>query len=194
MSDDSENSTEQLSQVALSDLSAVEGGRGIFIFTKASRVLLSWWRIHLQCRRPGLDLWVGKIPLRREQQPTPVFWPGEFHGLYSPWGCRVRHNWSDFHFTRQVERCCRTRALPLIALNPQREPGTPRSWVITILYLQQVCPSHGITEGKPDSTKSSPVSWQSGNHESKGEKTTKVAHVWQAASPRFISSSNARSD
>ena len=19
---------------------------------------------------------------------TPVFWPGEFHGLYSPWGCR----------------------------------------------------------------------------------------------------------
>ena len=18
--------------------------------------------------------------------PTPVFWPGEFHGLYSPWG------------------------------------------------------------------------------------------------------------
>ena len=23
---------------------------------------------------------------RREQQPTPGFWPGEFHGLYSPWG------------------------------------------------------------------------------------------------------------
>ena len=19
---------------------------------------------------------------------TPVFWPGEFHGLYSPWGCK----------------------------------------------------------------------------------------------------------
>ena len=28
---------------------------------------------------------VGKIPLRRERLPTPVFWPGEFHGLYSPW-------------------------------------------------------------------------------------------------------------
>ena len=26
--------------------------------------------------------WVGKIPWRREQLPTPVFWPGEFHGLY----------------------------------------------------------------------------------------------------------------
>ena len=26
-----------------------------------------------------------KIPWRREQPPTPVLWPGEFHGLYSPW-------------------------------------------------------------------------------------------------------------
>ena len=39
----------------------------------------------LQCRRPGLDPWVGKIPWRRGKLPTPVFWPGEFHGLYSPW-------------------------------------------------------------------------------------------------------------
>ena len=30
--------------------------------------------------------WVGKIPWRRERLPTPVFWPGGFHGLYSPWG------------------------------------------------------------------------------------------------------------
>ena len=39
----------------------------------------------LQCRRPGFDPWVGKIPWRRESLCTPVFWPGEFHGLYSPW-------------------------------------------------------------------------------------------------------------
>ena len=45
-------------------------------------------RICLQCGRPVLDPWVGKIPWRREQLPTPVFWPGEFHGLYSPWGCK----------------------------------------------------------------------------------------------------------
>ena len=43
--------------------------------------------------RPGFDPWVEKIPWRREQQPTPVFWPGEFHGErnlagYSPWGRR----------------------------------------------------------------------------------------------------------
>ena len=41
---------------------------------------------HLQCRRPGFDPWVWKIPWQREVLPTPVFWPGEFQGLYSPWG------------------------------------------------------------------------------------------------------------
>ena len=30
--------------------------------------------------------WVGKISWRRKRLPTLVFWPGEFHGLYSPWG------------------------------------------------------------------------------------------------------------
>ena len=35
---------------------------------------------------PGFDPWVGKIPWRRERLPTPVFWPGEFHGLWGPWG------------------------------------------------------------------------------------------------------------
>ena len=32
------------------------------------------------------DPWVGKIPWRRERLPAPVFWPGEFLGLYSLWG------------------------------------------------------------------------------------------------------------
>ena len=39
----------------------------------------------------GFDPWVGKIPWRREQLPTPGFWPGEFHGLYSPWGHKESH-------------------------------------------------------------------------------------------------------
>ena len=30
--------------------------------------------------------------------PTPVFWPGELHGLCSPSGCRESTGWSDFHF------------------------------------------------------------------------------------------------
>ena len=40
----------------------------------------------LQFRRPGFDPWVGKIPWRNARLPTAVFWPGEFHGRYGPWG------------------------------------------------------------------------------------------------------------
>ena len=38
---------------------------------------------------PGFDLWVGKIPWRREWPPTPVSLPGEFQGqrsLEGTWG------------------------------------------------------------------------------------------------------------
>ena len=47
---------------------------------------LSWQRIRLQSGRPKFIPWVGKIPWRGERLPTPVFWPGEFHGVYSLWG------------------------------------------------------------------------------------------------------------
>ena len=33
---------------------------------------------------PGLGSLGWKIPWRRERIATLVFWPGEFHGLYSP--------------------------------------------------------------------------------------------------------------
>ena len=37
-----------------------------------------------------VDPWVGKISWKREWLLTPVFLPGEFHGLvgYSPCGCK----------------------------------------------------------------------------------------------------------
>ena len=46
--------------------------------------------ICLQCRRPGFDPWVGKIPWRRIWHPTPVLLPGKSHGRrslvgHSPW-------------------------------------------------------------------------------------------------------------
>ena len=46
------------------------------VFHSGSAGMLS-----LQCR-PGFDPWVGKSPWRRERLPIPVFWPGEFHGLF----------------------------------------------------------------------------------------------------------------
>ena len=42
-------------------------------YSSASR-MAQMVRIYLQCRRPGFDPWVGKIPWRRAWQPTPVFW------------------------------------------------------------------------------------------------------------------------
>ena len=58
--------------------------------------------------------WVGKIPWRRERQPTPVFLPGEFHGQRSlvgcsPWGHKESDTTEqltlhlDFPRTREVE-------------------------------------------------------------------------------------------
>src|SRR5574341_701096 len=85
-------------------------------------------RICLQCRRPGFDPWVRKMPWRRERLPTPVFWPGEFHGLYSPWG----HKESD-----TTERL--TFALPLVALETP-PPLTPHFSVgmrsLSVSFLQ----------------------------------------------------------
>ena len=50
-----------------------------------------WWaslvaQLVKNSGRPGFNPWVGKIPWRKERLPTPVFCPGEFHGLYNPWG------------------------------------------------------------------------------------------------------------
>ena len=47
-------------------------------------------KVCLQCGRPGLDPWVGKILWRRAWQPTPVFLSGESHGQKGLAGC---HPW-----------------------------------------------------------------------------------------------------
>ena len=44
-------------------------------------------------RETRVDLWVGKIPWRRERPPTLLFWPGEFHGV-----AKSRTQLSDFYF------------------------------------------------------------------------------------------------
>ena len=65
------------------------------------KLWFSWWRILLQCRRPGFCPWVRKVPWRRERLPTPVFWPREFHELYSPC-CHKKSDtakWLSLHFS-----------------------------------------------------------------------------------------------
>ena len=75
---------------------------------------LTWERICLQCGRPRFNPWVGKIPYRREQQPTPICLPEQSHGQRSlvglqSMGCqRVRHNWLTSTFTLRNNRDFRT--------------------------------------------------------------------------------------
>ena len=59
----------------------------IFTFIKYSLNLgwLRWENSYLQCRRPRFNPWGGKIPWRREWQPTPVFLPREFQGQRAWW-------------------------------------------------------------------------------------------------------------
>ena len=59
--------------------------------------------ICLQCRRPGFDPWVRKIPWRRKWQPTPVLLPGKFNEWrslvgYSPWGRKELDMTERFHY------------------------------------------------------------------------------------------------
>ena len=39
------------------------------------------------------------LPWRRERLPTPVSWPGEFHGLASPWGLKESDTTEQFSLT-----------------------------------------------------------------------------------------------
>ena len=75
-----------------------------------------------QCRRPGFDHWVGKIPWRRAWQSTPVFlprespWTEEPGGLQSMGSQRVRHNWATKH-SRAQDACTVTLGFWLLQLN-----------------------------------------------------------------------------
>ena len=58
-----------------------------------------------QCRRHKIctfDPWVGKISWGRKWQPSPVFFPGKFHGQrslvdYNPWGCKESDRTERIH-------------------------------------------------------------------------------------------------
>ena len=58
----------------------------LFVYFRTYTLIDQLVRICLQCWRPQFDSWVGKIPWRRDRLPRPLFGPGEFHGLDSPWG------------------------------------------------------------------------------------------------------------
>ena len=86
--------------------------------------------------------WVEKIPWRREQLPTPVFWPGEFHGLYSPWGLKesdttewlslfyfqTHRGWVTCIKSQRYQRQCQNSVSPLGSSHCPVIPGDLAGW------------------------------------------------------------------
>ena len=56
-----------------------------------------------------LETWVRSLrwgdPLEKGKatHSTPVFWPGEFHGLYSPWGCNESDTTERLSLTHSLQ-------------------------------------------------------------------------------------------
>ena len=55
---------------------------------------------------PGFNPWVGKIPWKRNWQPTPALLPGETHGQrslmgYSPWSSKELDTTEQLTHTRE---------------------------------------------------------------------------------------------
>ena len=63
-----------------------------------------------RCKRYRFDPWVGRIPWKSAQQPTPVFLSGEYHGQKSqtgssPWGCK------ESYTTEAIYHACKQEVL-----------------------------------------------------------------------------------
>ena len=65
---------------------------------KAARLFYSHLLVQLTWHSSIVVKYV-RLPWRRKRLPSPVFWPGEFHGLYSPWS----HKESDT--TERISLC-----------------------------------------------------------------------------------------
>ena len=69
------------------------------------------------------ETWVGKIPWRREWQPTPVFLPGESHGWRSLVGYSPKHcKGSDTTERLHTHGVLKVKMLKCLAIPFSREP------------------------------------------------------------------------
>ena len=148
---------------------------------------LRWLSVCLQCRRPGFNPWVGKIPWRRERQPTPVLLPGNSHGQrslvgYSPRGCKESDTTEQLHFlsfllrgwflmafqTKQIFSCILGRNSYMKAVNgcPCNQRGYPvkltslSHWVTSLSpHSQLLAETPGRNDSRQTLLTSPAISW-----------------------------------
>ena len=85
--------------------------------------------------------WVGKIPWRRESLPTPVFWPGEFHGLYKTLGRKESDRTEQLSLSLHLTRrnfVSKVMSLLFNRLSNFITAFLPRSKNLLISWLQSV--------------------------------------------------------
>ena len=111
-----------------------------------------WSRIRLQYgshRRHRFDPWVGKIPWRRQWQPTPVFLPKKSHGQrslagYSPKGLKDRTRPSNYEQLTTQDGFNRT--------GPGNRAAFPAGTLVTCLWLLSLYSA--VSLGPPGSSSS----------------------------------------
>ena len=96
------------------------------------------------------ETWVPSLgwdPLEKRKgthSSTLVFWPGEFHGLYSPGGHRVRRNWDTFTFSHLYMTTGKT-----IALTIQTHQKRPEGPALQAVNHMETCLGAGSLSAPP---------------------------------------------
>ena len=93
-------------------------------------------RIHLQCRRPGFDPWVRKIPWRRAWQPTPEFLPTESPWTEDPVGLQLMRSQRDkTEHTHSTESCISGNRCMGLGSTSSQISGGNKIWAMLFLWL-----------------------------------------------------------
>ena len=113
---------------------------------------IPWWlrqqRICPQCRRSGFNPCVRKIPWSREQLPTPVFLPGEFHGVAELNMTETHthtHQWPQSNVGNAIVTLNHCSSHPLIVSSLlQSLPGLPLPQDKPLLWPTRSCEAWGL--------------------------------------------------
>ena len=95
---------------------------------------LRWWRIHLQCGRPGFNPWLGRSPgegmaIHSSILAWRIPWTEEPDKLESMKTPRVGYDWATFTLLQNMFQCIHLRS-PLDLVRAGVLFGIPRAWNI----------------------------------------------------------------